>query len=104
MNDYIMQGDAYSIRIGLSTKEGTEITPSIVSDVEITLGGRRKTYADNQVTWDGTKWLYPMTQEESFAFRNRVRCQARAKFNNTDVVGVFITTIEIMPSDSKVVL
>ena len=100
----IMQGDEYGLRIGLRTKNGTAVTPENVSDLEITLGRYRKTYLDGEVTWDGEKWVFPMTQEMSFTFKNQVACEARAKFTGGDVIGVFIETLDVIPSQSRVVL
>ena len=100
----IMQGDAYPIRILLKTKEGVTVTPSDVSDVEITIGGIRKSYADGDVTFDDGAWIYPLTQDVSFRFVNRVRCQARVKFVGSDVIGRFIDNISVVNSDSKEVL
>lgn len=101
---YIMQGDEYGIRIGLLTKDGTAVTPENVTNVEITLGRFRKTYLDGDVSWDGEKWVFPMTQAESFTFRTNVKCEARAKFIGGDVIGVYVETIDVKPSQSKVIL
>ena len=99
-----MQGDAYPIKILLKTVDGSVITPADVDDVEIVLGKHRKTYANGVVTYENECWMFPMTQLESLMFRNTVRCQARVKFKNTDVIGVFIDNVDVMESDSKVVL
>ena len=101
---YIMQGDAYGIRVKLRTKAGVAVTPENTEDVEIVIGNKRKTYKSGVVTWDTDAWVFPMSQEESFAFFNNVRCQARVKFLGGDVIGVFIQVIDVVKSDSKVVL
>lgn len=98
----IMQGDEYGIPIGLKRKsDGTVITTADVEEVEIVLGGCRKTYSGGEVTFDGEKWIYPLTQEESFTFARRARLQVRVKFSGGDVVGRFADDIKIVSSDSE---
>lgn len=101
---YIMQGDKYGIQIFLERPDGTPVTESDVEDVEIVIGNVRKTYADNQVTYDGEAWVYPLEQSESFLFRGAVRCQVRVKFSGGDVVGRFLGNVKVATSDSRTVL
>lgn len=101
---YIMQGDEYGIQIFLEREDGTEITPADVEDVEITIGNHRKTYANEEVSYDGEAWVFPLTQAMSFAFRSKVRCQVRVKFSGGDVIGRFLQNVDVETSDSRVTL
>ena len=98
----IMQGDQYILPIMLTDSAGNVVTADDVEDVEITIGGIIKTYAKDEILWDGESyWGFPMSQDESFAFPPRIKCQARAKFNGGDIIGVAITTLSVVASESK---
>ena len=57
----IRQGDAYDIEVALWTRDGTVISPDIVSSVELVIGSLRKTYP-GLVTYDDSAdvWLLPL--------------------------------------------
>lgn len=102
----MMQGDSYSLAIEILTADGTVITDTELSDVEITIGHLRKTTADG-VRYDSTDgvWRFPMTQEETFQFSpSRVRGQVRVVWKNGDVEGIKLDGIIVSESISREVL
>lgn len=103
----MMQGDAYSLEIEILNGEQDAVTPEDVVDVEITIGSLSKTYASDEVSYDEEreKWLFPLTQEETFKFYPaRVKAQARVVWKNGDVEGASLGTINVLESISKEVL
>ena len=102
----IMQGDAYPLSILLYDRERQqEITPEIAEDVEITIGGITKSYADENVLYNEEHWIYPLTQSETFLWRTGEQLiQGRVKFIGGEVKGLDIGTIMVKESESKEVL
>ena len=103
----MMQGDAYNLKIEILNEDQDVVTPEAVSDVEITIGSLRKTYASEEVTYDEglERWLFPLTQEETFRFTPaRVKAQVRVVWNNGNVEGVSLGTVNVLESISKEVL
>lgn len=100
----IMKGDAYEIAITLKDEDENAITPADVLDVEITLGKLSKRLTEDEVHYDDGKWIFPMTQEETFALSPVAGLQARVKFLTGDVVGGRIGNIYVRPSNSAEVL
>ena len=102
----MMQGDSYSLDIEILDADGTAITDAEVSNVEITIGHLRKTFADG-VRYDSSKgvWKFPMTQEETFRYMPaRVRGQVRVVWNNGEVEGIPLEGISVKESISREVL
>ena len=103
----MMQGDSYSLEIEILTADGTLVTDTDVSNVEITIGHLRKTYASGAVRYDSASgaWKFPMSQEETFRYPpSGVRGQVRIVWNNGDVEGVTIDGIRVKESISREVL
>ena len=103
----MMQGDSYNLKVEILNKDKTPVIPDDVSDVEITVGSLRKTYANNEVTYNEGlgKWLFPLTQEETFNFTPaRVKAQVRVVMKSGIVEGVPLGTINVLESISKEVL
>lgn len=102
----MMQGDAYSLPIVL--RQGKLlITPEMVLRLEITIGNLTRTYPGAvRYDADGGQWLFPLTQEQTFAFQagRTPPVQARIKFNDESVVGAKGKTIYVAASRSKGVL
>lgn len=100
----IMQGDAYSIPITITTADGTLIDDTMVDAVEVVIGFLKKTYPE-EITFSDGKWLFPLTQEESFKLSSyQQTVQVRVKFNSGEVVGAVIGSVPITASVSKEVL
>lgn len=102
----MMQGDAYSLPIVLRQGD-VLITPEMVLALEITVGNLTRTYPGVlDYDSDGGQWLFPLTQEQTFAFKagNTPPVQARIKFNDESVVGATGKTIYVSASRSKGVM
>lgn len=102
----MMQGDQYRLPIELVHDDGSELTPDEVSDIEVLIGGIRKTYKGGEVSYNDADGLYYIliTQRETFMFRGKVDIKVRVKFPSGDVVGLGLGALEVEPSVSKVVL
>lgn len=103
----MMQGDSYNLEVEILDTDGGVVTESNVSEVEITVGFLRKTYTDGEVSYseDIGKWLFPITQEESFKLpTNGVKAQVRVAWKTGGVVGVSLGRINVHESISKEVL
>lgn len=103
----MMQGDAYGLLIEILDAEGGIVSPAVVSNVEITVGPIKKTYASGEVSFNTAegKWVFPLTQEESFRFpAARVKAQVRVVWQNGDVEGASLGCIVVGESTSREVL
>ena len=106
----MMQGDSYALFANLKV-DGDALTPSMVSDVEITVGeSLRKLYSSGEVMYDPSKrqWFFIPTQEETLSMEpNGYEVQVRIKFPNgqySSVKGVTIGRIIIQDSQSEEVI
>lgn len=103
----MMQGDSYNLEVKILNTDQEVVTPDGVSDVEITVGSLTKTYNRGEVTYDevAEKWLFPLTQEETFKFLpQKVKAQVRVVWNSRDVEGASLGTVNVLESISKEVL
>ena len=103
----MMQGDSYSLKVEILNSDKSVVTPADVTDVEITVGSLRKTYANNEVTYNEglERWLFPLTQEETFRFTPaKVKAQVRVGWTDGTVEGASLGTINVLESISKEVL
>lgn len=103
----MMQGDSYSLSIEILRADGSHVTDADVSDVEITIGHLRKSYAEGTVTYHsaGGLWMFPLSQEETFRYLpSRVKGQVRVVWNNGDVEGISLDDIYVQESISREVL
>lgn len=101
----MMQGDAYSLGFTVLNNAKSVVTPDDISDMEITIGHIRKTYRNAQITYFEGKWLFPLTQKETFGYWPKViKAQIRILWANGIVEGQAIHGIRIYESNSKEVL
>lgn len=101
----MMQGDSYGIVIDIIKADGVAVTDADVSDVEIVIGSLVKTYANDEVKFHEGKWVFPLSQEESFKMPSGyVKAQVRVEFADGNVEGVPLGDIRVHESISKVVL
>lgn len=101
----IMQGDAYSIGIDVTLNDAP-IDIAMVEKAEIVLGGLAKQYP-NEITYDGEngKFLFPITQQESFSFGLPPSpAQIRIKLTTGEVIGGKLGVFDVSMSASKEVL
>lgn len=111
----MMQGDSYSIPFTITMNGTTEITPDIVSELEVCVGRENKTsirkmFSAESVWFDETsrQWFFRPTQEETLHMDpGSYDAIARMKFRNgdeTDVIGVEIGRISISDTHSEEVI
>ena len=100
----MMQGDSYGIPVEIRNSKGEVVTAADVSDVEIVVGGLRKSYKKGEVKYSDNKFIFPLTQEETFRFSGSVKAQVRVVWPSGDVDGVFLGNVEVATSLSKEVL
>jgi hypothetical protein len=101
----MMQGDSYSIGFTVLNNARVPVTPEDIDDVEITIGHLRKTYRNAQVAFYDDKWMFPLTQKESFGyFPKSTRANIRIRWKNGVVEGKEIHGVNVRESLSKEVL
>ena len=101
----MMQGDACYLAIRILNNAGNPVTPDQIMDLEITLGPLRRTYLRQEILFGDGLWLFPLTQEKSFAlWPSQVKAQVRILWNNGVVEGKPIASIPVMESISREVL
>lgn len=106
MSLIIMQGDQYAIPI-IGTQNGKPLDMTTIDEVEFVIGKMRKLYPGEVVLDEGGTFLFPLTQQETFAVqRSSQHVQIRVKFKGDTpvVVGVDVGDIYVADSISKVVL
>lgn len=102
---HIMQGDAYDFGVVI-TLNGGPIDIDLVEKAEMVVGTHRKEYP-GELTYDSNsgKFLFPLTQEESFSLCSLPQpAQIRIKFKTGEVFGGGLGTVNVSPSASKEVL
>lgn len=103
----IMQGDQYAIQFR-GTKDGKALDLSEIEEIEFVVGPLRKLYPGEVTVDDEGLFLFPLTQEETFAFKSSMLSgQVRVKFVGSakpTVIGMPSGFIRVTPSSSKEVL
>ena len=101
----IMQGDEYSIPIQIETESGVAQRTQFAA-VEITIGNLTKSFLkDFDYDSELEAFMFPITQEESFAFRSAIQpAQVRVRTHTGEVIGISLGDINIAESLSKAVL
>lgn len=98
----MMQGDSYQLAFLVQNNAGAPVTPDDVQDIEITIGHLRKTYRSAQLSYADGRWLFPLTQEETFGYWPKaVKSQIRILWNDGIVEGKPIRGVRINESISK---
>lgn len=103
----MMQGDSYGLSIEIRNVDDALVTADDVADVEITIGFLKKRYSTGDVIYraDIGKWVFPLTQEETFKFpATRVKGQVRVKFVDGFTEGASLGYVNVAESSSKEVL
>ena len=101
----MMQGDRYSIGFTVLNNARQIVTPNDVQDVEITIGHLKKSLRDLELTFDDGKWLFPLTQSETFDYwPGATRAQIRIVWANGVIEGKPIHGLRVLESISKEVL
>lgn len=101
----MMQGDAYGLAFEILNDSDILVTSEEISDLEITIGMLKKTLKKGEVEFSDGKWIFPLTQEDTFAFYpGKVKAQMRIVWANGNVEGVDLGRIDVLESMSKAVL
>ena len=101
----MMQLDSCHLGFTLRGSGGSVLTPDDLLDVEIVLGPMAKTWARKELRFDGGKWFFPLTQQETAAlWPGRLRCQVRVLWRNVVVEGKSLQGMILTESISKEVL
>lgn len=101
----MMQGDSYNLGFRVLNNAKNVVTPIDIQDMEITIGHIRKTYRNAQITFDGSRWLFPISQSETFGYWPKVvDAQIRILWANGTLEGKKIHGVRIVESLSKEVL
>ena len=101
----MMQGDAYNLGINILNNAGNPVTPADISDLEITIGNRSKTYKRAELTYEDGVWMYPITQQDSFRYHpGSVKAQVRVVWGNGVIEGHPLYGVRMNESLSKEVL
>lgn len=111
----MMQGDSYSIPFTIMMNDTTEVTPDIVSELELCIGNEdgasiRKTLSAETVWFEysSRQWFFRPTQQETLRLNpGSYNVIARMKFSNdedSDVIGVEIGRIIIADTQSEEVI
>ena len=101
----MMQGDSYNLAFTVRNNAGSNILPSDIQDMEITIGHIRKTYKDAQIIYQDGKWMFPLTQKETFGYWPKAtKAQIRILWANGVLEGKPIYGVRINESLSKEVL
>lgn len=104
-NITIMQGDQYSIPF-TGTEDGEPLDTSNIEEIEFCIGDLRKCWPGAVTRDENGDFLFPLTQQETFKMYRTQQTQVRVKYVDgaVTVIGGGAGTIEVKPSNSKVVL
>lgn len=101
----MMQGDSYYLGFKVLNNAKANVTPADIMDMEITIGHIRKTYRQAQLAFDGNRWLFPLSQKETFGYWPKaVKAQIRILWANGVIEGKPIHGVRINESISREVL
>lgn len=101
----MMQGDGCFLGISILNSGGSVVEPGDVRDVEILIGGLRKAYRAEELSFSGGVWLFPLSQGESFLIPpGPVRAQVRVAWANGVVEGAVLEGVSVEQSFSREVL
>lgn len=91
----IQQGDAYYLPIVIAGENGTPLTDEDVSGVRIGIGEFSATYPGT-VEYDNGQWMFPLTQEMTYALTSgMVDFQVQVKMGNDVVYGSRVKKVTV---------
>ena len=100
-----MQGDAGNLGFTVWNNAHSPVTPDDILDLEITLGPYKRSYRRSQLTFHDGRWLFPLSQEDSFGtWPGNLPCQVRVLWKSGVVEGKNIYGLKLLESISKEVL
>lgn len=100
MGIWMMQGDQYALPFALEMLDGTLITDKMVKTVVLNLGSLSRQYPGD-VTYENGKWLFSLTQQQTFAMKGLIEPQARVEFENEQIFGGAGDGIDVQSAFNK---
>ena len=98
----MVQGDAYNIELTIRN-QGALLDIDAVETVEVQLLNINRVYP-GEVQYSDGKFLFPVTQEETFKLPTSCPIQVRVKLKGDDVIGSCMQYIDVCSVLSRVVL
>lgn len=99
---HLVQGDSYNLIVTIKNK-GQPLDVASVEKVEISLLYLQKSYP-GEIGYEDGKFLFPLTQQETFRLPKLCQMQVRVKFRSGDVIGSEIKQVDVAHALSKAVL
>ena len=101
----VMQGDQYPISFSLKA-DGELLDITKVDRIQFTVGETSKLFITNdpsesEVVYEGEKFYYPISEEESFKFEGPQEVQIRIKFIDGHIVGKKFGSIDLQYSNTE---
>lgn len=99
----IMQGDSYQKPFTLRTLDGTLITPEMVTALILSIGNLSRQYPGD-ITYADGKWLFPLSQAQTFGMKGMLPVQARVLFQDGSVFGGNGAPVPVLPAVNRGIL
>lgn len=99
----IMQGDSYPKPFTLRTLDGTLITPEMVTALVLSIGNLSRQYPGD-ITYADGKWLFPLSQAQTFGMKGMLPVQARVLFQDGSVFGGNGAPVPVLPAVNRGIL
>lgn len=99
----IMQGDSYQKPFTLRTLDGTLITPEMVTALVLSIGNLSRQYPGD-ITYADGKWLFPLSQAQTFGMKGILPIQARVLFQDGSVFGGNGAPVSVLPAVNRGIL
>lgn len=99
----IMQGDSYQKPFTLRTLDGTLITPEMVTALVLSIGNLSRQYPGD-ITYSDGKWLFPLSQAQTFGMKGMLPVQARVLFQDGSVFGGNGAPVPVLPAVNRGIL
>lgn len=99
----IMQGDSYQKPFTLRTLDGTLITPEMVTALVLSIGNLSRQYPGD-ITYADGKWLFPLSQAQTFGMNGMLPVQARVLFQDGSVFGGNGAPVSVLPAVNRGIL
>ena len=99
----IMQGDSYQKPFTLRTLDGTLITPEMVTALVLSIGNLSRQYPGD-ITYADGKWLFPLSQAQTFGMKGMLPVQARVLFKDGSVFGGNGAPVPVLPAVNRGIL
>lgn len=99
----IMQGDSYQKPFTLRTLDGTLITPEMVTALVLSIGNLSRQYPGD-ITYADGKWLFPLSQAQTFGMHGMLPVQARVLFQDGSVFGGNGAPVSVLPAVNRGIL